>query len=119
MNGSDDGFKPVQTGLVDMGFNHFYEDPNLSPIFDTAELIPFQTSFSEIVLNVTWAQLQATRTGGIDYSVIDTLIQQLTTQNTNNGTDIGIKIRVWGGFDAPDWIKAETGAVTITGQATV
>jgi hypothetical protein len=33
MNRSDDGWKPVQSGLVDMGFNHFYDDANLSPTF--------------------------------------------------------------------------------------
>ena len=38
MNGSDDGWKPVQTGLVDMGFNHFYDDADLSPTFLLSDL---------------------------------------------------------------------------------
>src|SRR5262249_34933755 len=56
-------------------------------------------TFSEIVLNVTWAQLQSVQDGPIDTSVIDSAIRQAESAN------VGIKLRVWGGFTAPDWAK--------------
>ena len=58
-----DGFKAAQTGLVDMGNISFYDTyytttPPTLPVFNPFELAQYATSFSEIVLNVTWAELQ-------------------------------------------------------------
>ena len=57
-----DGFKAAQTGLVDMGNISFYNIGGATPAFNPFELAQYATSFSEIVLNVTWAQLQASQT---------------------------------------------------------
>ena len=57
MSSSGDGDKPAQTGLVDMGDISFYNNP-YNPSFNISEIAPYQGSFSELVLNVTWAQLQ-------------------------------------------------------------
>lgn len=111
-----DGFKAAQTGLVDMGVISFYDNSDTVPIFNVWELAPYATSFSEIVLNVTWAQLQSSQ-NALDTSFIDAAIQQVTQFNNTYNTDIGIKLRVWGGFTAPDWAKQIGGApITITGQ---
>ena len=64
-----DGFKAGQTGLVDMG-NISFDNTGATPAFNPFELAQYSTSFSEIVLNVTWAQLQATA-GSLDTSFID------------------------------------------------
>ena len=99
MSSSGDGDKPAQTGLVDMG--------DIS-------------SFSELVLNVTWAQLQGTEGGALTTSAIDSAIAQVNAYNAANGTNLGIKLRVWGGYTAPDWAKNIDGPpVTITGQSLV
>ena len=95
-----DGFKAAQTGLVDMGNISFY-DTGATPAFNPFELAQYATSFSEIVLNVTWAQLQASQ-GSLDTSFIDSAIQQVNQFNGTYHTDLGIKLRVWGGFTAPD-----------------
>jgi T5SS/PEP-CTERM-associated repeat protein len=112
------GFKAAQTGLVDMGNISFY-DTGATPAFNPFELAQYSTSFSEIVLNVTWAQLQASQ-GSLDTSFIDSAIQQVNQFNSAYNTDLGIKLRVWGGFTAPVWVKEINGApITVTGQNAV
>src|SRR5262249_24106097 len=114
MSASDEG-KPAQTGLVDMGQNHFYDNPaDYPPPFLTSDLGNYPRSFSQMVLNVAWQQLQPTKDGALDTSVIDGAIHRL------DGTGVGIKLRVWGGYQAPDWAKAIDGPpITITGVASV
>jgi len=115
-----DGFKAAQTGLVDMGNISFYDTyytttPPTLPVFNPFELAQYATSFSEIVLNVTWAQLETTE-GTVDTSFIDNGIQQVNQFNSTYHTDLGIKLRVWGGFTAPNWAKDINGAaITVTG----
>ena len=114
-----DGFKAAQTGLVDMGNISFYDISGATPAFNVWELAPYKNSFSEIVLNVTWAQLE-TSEGSYDTSFIDSNIQQVNQFNAAYQTDIGIKLRVWGGFTAPTWAKDINGAaITVTGQNAV
>ncbi len=73
-----------------------------------------------MVLNVAWQQLQPTQGGALDTAVIDSAIAAVTAYNAQHGTNLGIKLRVWGGYQAPEWAKNIDGpAVTITGQATV
>ena len=119
MSSSGDGDKPAQTGLVDMGDISFYNNP-YNPSFNLSEIAPYQGSFSEIVLNVTWAQLQPSEGGPLTTSAIDSAIAQVNALNASNGTDIGIKLRVWGGYTAPEWAKNIDGPpITITGEAEV
>jgi T5SS/PEP-CTERM-associated repeat protein len=114
-----DGFKAAQTGLVDMGNISFYDTSGTTPAFNPFELAQYATSFSEIVLNVTWAQLQASQ-NSLDTSFIDSAIQQVNQFNSTYHTDLGIKLRVWGGFTAPTWVKEINGApITVTGQNAV
>src|ERR1044071_3854539 len=105
--------KPFQTGLVDMGDISFYNNPGAAVAFPTllnSDLGPFPGLFGEIVLNVTWAALQPTQTGPLDpSSVILAAIQAVEAYNQQYGTDLGIKLRVWGGFTAPDWAKNISG----------
>ena len=71
------------------------------------------------MLNVTWAQLQASQ-NALDTSFIDNAIQQVNSFNAAYHTDLGIKLRVWGGFTAPIWVKEINGApITVTGQNAV
>jgi T5SS/PEP-CTERM-associated repeat protein len=116
MSSSGDGDKPAQTGLVDMGDISFYNNP-YNPSFNLSEITPYQGSFSEIVLNVTWAQLQPSEGGPLTTSAIDSAIAQVDALNASNGTNIGIKLRVWGGYTAPEWAKNIDGPpITVTGE---
>src|ERR1700730_11214565 len=119
MSTSGDGGKAPQSGLVDMGDIGFYNGN--SPItFTIADLANYPGSFSEIVLNVTWAQLQSAAGGPLDTAFIDNAISAINAYNAAHGTNVGIKLRVWGGYVAPDWAKNIDGPpITITGQHTV
>jgi len=57
MSESQDGGKPAQSGLVDMGNIQFY-NASSPPTFTLSDLTGFKGLFSEMVLNVSWAQLQ-------------------------------------------------------------
>jgi hypothetical protein len=71
------------------------------------------------VLNVTWAQLQNTE-ATLDTSFIDSAIAHVNQFNSTYHTDLGIKLRVWGGFTAPTWVKEIGGApIAVTGQNSV
>ncbi len=122
MSSSGDGDKPAQSGLVDMGDIGFYSsnNPDVLVTFTIADLANYPGSFSEIVLNVTWAQLQSAAGGPLDTAFIDNAISAINAYNAANGTNVGIKLRVWGGYVAPDWAKNIDGPpITITGQHTV
>ena len=121
MSEAGGGAEPPQSGLVDMGDISFYNIPSDPiPPFTLSDLANYVGSFGEIVLNVTWAQLQPSENGPLDPSVIASAISAVETYNAENNTDLGIKLRVWGGYTAPDWAKAIDGpAITITGPGTV
>ena len=121
MSGAGGEVKPPQTGLVDMGNISFYNIPSDPiPPFTISDLAQYAGSFGEIVLNVTWAQLQPNQNGPLDTSVIASAISAVQSYNSANNTDVGIKLRVWGGYTAPDWAKSIDGpALTITGPGTV
>jgi hypothetical protein len=121
MSESDIDAKPAQSGLVDVGDIEFYNDPSdPTPTFTISDLDNYVGSFSEIVLNVTWAELQPTAGGALNLSTINTAISAVDEYNTANGTDVGIKLRVWGGYTAPDWAKNIDGPpITVTGAGTI
>jgi hypothetical protein len=122
---TSDGGKPAQTGLVDMGVIQFYNLPQTNPAnqptFTVSDLTNYPGSFSEMVLNVTWNQLQPSPNGPIDFSPIDSALSAVAGYNAQHpGANLGVKLRVWGGFTAPDWAKNIDGpAFTITGESVV
>ena len=61
--------------------------------------------FGGIVIVATWAQLQPTPTSTIeDGNPIDQALAEVRAYNKNNpGKPLGVKLRIWGGFEAPDW----------------
>src|SRR3979411_1687892 len=102
MSSSGDGRNAALCGLVDMGDIGFYDSnsPDLLITFTIADLANYPGSFSEIVLNVTWAQLQSAAGGPLDTAFIDNTISAINAYNAANGTNVGIKLRVWGGVRA-------------------
>src|SRR5260370_39577298 len=93
MSSSGDGDKPAQSGLVDMGDIGFYNGN--SPItFTIADLANYPGSFSEIVLNVTWAQLQSAAGGSPGTAFIDNAISPIRAYNAAYGTTVRINLRV-------------------------
>jgi hypothetical protein len=126
------GDKPAQTGLVDMGDISFYDHPRVGPdgrppgnpdgipSFTLSDLDHFTGSFSEMVLNVTWAQLQPQEGGALVTAAIDGPLAQVAAYNAANHTNLGLKLRVWGGYTAPDWAMNMNGpAITVSGKSSV
>ena len=64
--------------------------------------------------------MQPSATGPLQTAAIDTAIAEVQAYNAANDTDVGIKLRVWGGNTAPDWAKAIDGPpITITGPGAI
>lgn len=95
------------TGLLNMGNIGFYNNPaDPTPPSTLPDLTNVATLFGGVVVNVTWAQLQSSEGGTIAAdNPIDQAIAAVNDFNNANGTYVGIKLRVWGGFTAPEFAK--------------
>ncbi|CDZ78496.1 hypothetical protein BN59_02806 [Legionella massiliensis] len=98
-------------GLINMGNISFYNDPSMSPVNDPSIIEPYASSFTAMVINVTWNQLQPNGPGTlIKDNAIDQALAAIQSYNrTHPDTPITAKLRVWGGFTAPQWAKAING----------
>ena len=67
--------------------------------------------FGGLVVIATWKQLQPTPTSTLaDGNTIDKALADVRAYNTKNpGKPIAVKLRVWGGFEAPDWAMQPVG----------
>jgi hypothetical protein len=104
-------------GLLDMGDIGFYGHGADAPTFNPGEIAPFADSFGGIVLNVRWDQLQPDAPTAIEAgNPIDQDLAAVRTYNQQNpDARLKVKLRVWGGFDAPIWAQNIGGApITIT-----
>jgi hypothetical protein len=96
--------------LINMGdisfYNHMFQ-----PLNDVEILAPFAGSFGGMVINVTWEQLQPNGPGVLlANNPIDQALAAIRTYNIqHSATPIAAKLRVWGGFTAPAWVKTSTG----------
>ena len=115
--------KSALRGLLDLGDISFYTNSSSAiPINDPDELQPFASSFTGIVINATWAQLQPIGdTPLADDNPIDQALQAVRNYNSaNRSNPLLVKLRVWGGLTAPDWVKAQAvcgqteGAINVT-----
>ena len=104
--------KAALAALVDMGDIGFYGKGSAAPTFDPGEIEPFVGSFGGMVVNVRWDQLQpdGPTTVAAD-NPIDQALQQVAAFNRKYpDAQIGVKLRVWGGFTAPLWAQMIGGA---------
>lgn len=98
-------------GLVNMGNISFYNKPSLSPVNDPSDIANYASSFAAMVINVTWDQLQPNdRDTLVENNAIDQALTAIEAYNQSHSQyPIVAKLRVWGGFTAPDWAKAING----------
>jgi hypothetical protein len=101
---ADPQIKPPIRGLVSMGAYRFVGkggDPvnTLEPLNAKAGI------FGGLVIIATWKQLQPTPTSEIgENNVIDQALADVRAYNARNpAKPLAVKLRVWGGFEAPDW----------------
>ncbi|MGH8014246.1 MAG: hypothetical protein ACREQ4_17290, partial [Candidatus Binataceae bacterium] len=109
--------KPVMRGLLDLGDVGFYTQPpnHAIPTNNPSEVRPFASSFTGIVINVTWSQLQPDGPTPLrPDNPLDQALDAVRAYNQQNRTaQLKVKLRVWAGFVAPDWIKDRGGPITI------
>jgi len=98
-------------GLVSMGAYHFVSDGG-DPVNTLVPLNAKRGIFGGLVVVATWNQLQPTPDSQIgDDNPIDQALAQVRTYNRRNPEKpLGVKLRIWGGFEAPDWAKQLGGA---------
>jgi hypothetical protein len=112
---ADPQIKPPIRGLVSMGAYRFVGkggDPvnTLEPLNAKAGI------FGGLVIIASWKQLQPTPTSEIgDNNVIDQALAEVRAYNARNpAKPLAVKLRVWGGFEAPDWALQLGGAPIAT-----
>lgn len=101
---ADGPIKPPLRGLISMGAYRFVGAGG-DPVNTLDKLNAQPGIFGGIVIVATWKQLQPTPTSTIvDGNPIDQALAAVRDYNTKNpGKPLGVKLRIWGGFEAPDW----------------
>jgi len=99
--------KPPLHGLISMGAYRFVGKGG-QPVNTLAPIRAKSGIFGGIVVVASWQQLQPTRGGVLPQSnVIDKALAEIRTYNLNHpNKPLGVRLRVWGGFMAPDWAKS-------------
>lgn len=70
---------------------------------------------NSLVLKVNWNEIQPTAYGDIKHpNIIDDAVQYAKSMNAKYpGMNLNLKLRLYCGIYAPDWVKKEAGAVTM------
>lgn len=99
--------KPAIRGLVSMGAFKFVGSGG-DPVNTLAPLDAKAGIFGGLVIISTWRQLQPVAGGELSANnPIDQAMAQVRAYNQRNpGRPIAVRLRVWGGFEAPAWAMA-------------
>jgi hypothetical protein len=99
--------KPPIRGLVSMGAYRFVGYGG-DPVNTLEPLDAKPGIFGGLVVIASWKQLQPTPESEIGpNNVIDRALAEVRAYNERNPQKpLAVKLRVWGGFEAPDWAKA-------------
>ncbi len=107
--GSQQPIKPQIVGLVDKGSEGPYHQGVPFPTADPDEIAPDASAFSGIVVNETWRQLEATR-GHDTFGPLARSLDAVAAYNRAHPHHaLRVKLRIWGGFSAPQWAKTIAG----------
>src|SRR5215813_13264158 len=108
---ADPQIKPPIRGLVSMGAYRFVGKGG-DPINTLEPLNAKPGIFGGLVIIASWKQLQSTPSSDIgENNVIDQALADVGAYNARNPTKpLAVKLRVWGGFEAPDWAMQFGGA---------
>ena len=104
--GAQDTKAPIR-GLVSMGAYRFVGYGG-DPVNTLEPLDAKPGIFGGLVVIASWKQLQPTPESEIGpNNVIDRALAEVRAYNERNPQKpLAVKLRVWGGFEAPDWAKA-------------
>ena len=111
---ADPQIKPPIRGLVSMGAYRFVGKGG-DPINTLEPLNAKPGIFGGLVIIATWKQLQPTPDSEIgDNNVIDQALAEVRAYNARNpDRPLAVKLRVWGGFEVPDWAMRLGGGAPI------
>src|SRR5580658_4066287 len=108
------GPKTPIAGLIDMQTITWHNSATGEPTFNIANVDMFPGLLGGIVINATWNSIQPQQSDAsadLDFSTIDNALVLIRAYNKANPTaPLGVKLRVYGGTDAPDWAKSLDGA---------
>ena len=106
--------KPQIRGLVDKSSQASYVARQPFPTVNVSEVAPYAAAFSGIVVNETWAQLEPSR-GHYDLGPLAKSLAAVRAYNrAHRAHPLVVKLRLWGGFTAPDWAKTLGGTTPVT-----
>jgi len=116
--GSPPARKTPIRGLISMGAYRFVAKGG-EPVNTLEPLNAKPGIFGGIVILASWRELQASHTSGLaENNNIDRALAEVRQYNRRNPQKpLAVKLRVWGGFMAPDWAKQLGGSaasLTIT-----
>jgi len=111
LSAQDEKVKPPIRGLVSMGAYRFVGRGG-EPVNTLDPLNAKPGIFGGLVVVASWAQLEPSQGGDIDPdNVIGKALEQVRAYNAaNTAKPLAVRLRVWGGFMAPDWAKNIGGA---------
>lgn len=101
--------KPPILGLIDMGETDFgpLVDGSAPPAAcNPSEVTKFASSFAGIVVNLRWSDLQPTSGSALVTAPLDQALGVVETYNATSSSPLVTKLRISGGFAAPEWAKA-------------
>jgi hypothetical protein len=112
---ADPAIKLPIRGLISMGAFRFVGKGG-DPINTLETLNAKPGIFGGLVIIASWKQLQPTATSEIgENNVIDQALADVGAYNARNpAKPLAVKLRVWGGFEAPDWAMQLGGAPFLT-----
>jgi hypothetical protein len=111
---ADPQIKPPIRGLVSMGAYRFVGKGG-DPVNTLEPLNAKPGIFGGLVIIATWKQLQPTPDSEIgDNNVVDQALAEVRAYNARNpDRPLAVKLRVWGGFEVPDWAMRLGGSAPI------
>ncbi len=102
-------------GLLDMQDISWHNVNNGQPHFTIANARKFPGILGGIIINATWSQMQPRQGGVVQFSAVDSALSKIDAYNAANpATPLGVKLRIYGGSNAPRWAKLlGNGPITI------
>lgn len=92
-------------GLVDKGSQAPYTERTAWPTATPGEVAPDAAAFSGIVVNESWAQLEPQQ-NHFTFGPLTASLDAVSAYNHAHRHDaLEVKLRLWGGFTAPEWAK--------------
>lgn len=102
--------KPVIRGFIDMQTITWHNADDGAPTFTLDNIGKFPGVFGGIVLNATWAEMQAEPGGALNTTRLDHAVNEVRQYNVAHPeTPLGVKLRIFAGNQAPPWAKAIAG----------